>query len=205
MLTRYSDERTTHRKPIDWEIGIILYRSSLVSILHLTLIGINIIGWSSYGINHVLIFELDPRSHITHEEILEGASLLSLIWIISFTAFIFCEYHRIKSHWPPIVFNIVIIFLLLNPLNIMHRSARYWLCKELFRIFSAPFHSVTFADFWLADQLTSLDIIFDDFEYFICYFAFDTQWIGKQLDRFYPNLNDEQTILHNVPVCHGKL
>ncbi|CAF1001418.1 unnamed protein product [Rotaria sp. Silwood1] len=156
MLTRYSYETTKHRKPIDSQTAIILYRSSLIFIIHLILIRINIIGWSSYGINHVLIFELDPCSHITHEEILE------------------------ESHWQPMIFIFLIIFLLFNPLNIMHRSARYWFCKELFRIFSAPFHTVTFADFWLADQLTSLDIIFYDFEYLICYFAFDAQWIKNQ-------------------------
>ncbi|CAF5111704.1 unnamed protein product, partial [Rotaria sp. Silwood1] len=82
-------------------------------------------GWSSYGINHVLIFELDPRSHITHEEILEGASLSSLIWIISLIIFVLCEYHRLESHWQSMIFIFLIIFLLFNPLNIMHRSARY--------------------------------------------------------------------------------
>ncbi|CAF4995361.1 unnamed protein product, partial [Rotaria sp. Silwood1] len=125
MLTRYSYKTTKQRKPIDWQTGIILYRSSLIFIIHFILIGINIIGWSSYGINHVLIFELDPRSHITHEEILEGASLSSLIWIISLIIFVLCEYHRLESHWQSMIFIFLIIFLLFNPLNIMHRSARY--------------------------------------------------------------------------------
>ncbi len=198
ILIRYSYETT---KPIDWQISIILYRSSLIFIIHLILIGINIIGWSSYGINHILIFELEPRSHITHEEILEGASLLLLIWIISFMIFILCQYYRFEFHWQPMIFIILIIFLLFNPLNLMHRSARYWFCKELFRIFSAPFHTVTFADFWLADQLTSLDLIFYDLEYLICYFTFDTQWIKNKSNRLF----NEQTIIYNAPICHGKL
>ncbi|CAF3364269.1 unnamed protein product, partial [Rotaria socialis] len=204
IFTSNSYETTKNRKPIDWQIGIILYRSTLIFIIHMILIGINIIGWSSYGINHVLIFELDPRSHVTHEEILEGASLLSLIWIISFISFILCEYHQLESHWQPVIFISIITFLLFNPLNIMHRSARYWFCKELFRIFAAPFHRVTFADFWLADQLTSLDLIFYDIEYLICYFAFDAQWTSNQSNRPYLNLTDEQTILYNAPICHGK-
>lgn len=186
ILTRHFNETTQYSKRIDWQLSIFLYRSSLILIIHLILIGINIIGWSSYGINHVLIFELDPRSHITHEEILEGASLLSLIWIISFLTFILCEYGRLESHLQPIGFIFLLIILLFNPFNIMHRSARYWLCKELFRIFSAPFHTVTFADFWLADQLTSLDLIFYDIEYLICYFSFNAQ-----------------TTLYNVQICHG--
>ncbi|CAF1513319.1 unnamed protein product, partial [Rotaria sordida] len=78
-----------------------------------------------------------------------------------------------------------------------------WFCKELFRIFSAPFHTVTFADFWPADQLTSLDIIFYDFEYLICYFAFDAQWITNRSNKSYSKLTDEQTILYNAPICNG--
>lgn len=35
----------------------------------------------------------------------------------------------------------------------------------------APFFRVTFADFWLADQLNSLVPVFMDFQYFACFYA----------------------------------
>ena len=35
-----------------------------------------------------------------------------------------------------------------------------------------------FADFWLADQLNSLVTVMLDFEYLICYYAFEVEWLG---------------------------
>lgn len=47
-----------------------------------------------------------------------------------------------------------------------------------FRIFTAPFHFVDFADFWLADQLNSLSCVLLDFEFLICYYAMEVDWLG---------------------------
>lgn len=33
----------------------------------LFLMGINVYGWRSSGVNHVLIFELDPRNHLSEQ------------------------------------------------------------------------------------------------------------------------------------------
>lgn len=45
-----------------------------------------------------------------------------------------------------------------------------------FRVFTAPFHRVEFADFWLADQLNSLVFVLMDLEYLICFYIFELQW-----------------------------
>ena len=47
-----------------------------------------------------------------------------------------------------------------------------------FRILTAPFHHVGFADFWLADQLNSLAVVLLDFEYMVCFYAFEVEWLG---------------------------
>jgi len=47
-----------------------------------------------------------------------------------------------------------------------------------FRIFTAPFHYVGFADFWLADQLNSLTTVLLDLEYLICFYSVDIGWLG---------------------------
>ena len=44
------------------------------------------------------------------------------------------------------------------------------------KVFSAPLNQVTFADFWLADQLTSLEFLFTDMQFFVCWFLFQAQW-----------------------------
>lgn len=51
-----------------------------------------------------------------------------------------------------------------------------------FRVFTAPFHRVEFADFWLADQLNSLVVVLMDLEYLICFYIFELKWSnGKGL------------------------
>lgn len=44
------------------------------------------------------------------------------------------------------------------------------------RIFCAPFFYVSFADFWLADQLNSLHTVFLDFQYFVCFYIQNSSW-----------------------------
>ena len=55
----------------NWKIAIKLYRSSLFIIVHIFFIGINSYGWSRSGVNHVLIFEIDPRNHLGYQQLLE--------------------------------------------------------------------------------------------------------------------------------------
>lgn len=45
-----------------------------------------------------------------------------------------------------------------------------------FRVVTAPFHRVGFADFWLADQLNSLVVVLMDLEYMICFYSFEMDW-----------------------------
>ncbi len=48
-----------------------MYRAIFLVILCCCLLGINTYGWRSSGVNHVLIFELDPRDNLTHQQLLE--------------------------------------------------------------------------------------------------------------------------------------
>ena len=42
-----------------------MFRGSLYVALIITLIGVNTLGWRMRGVNHVLIFEVNPRDHLT--------------------------------------------------------------------------------------------------------------------------------------------
>ena len=44
--------------------AIKLYRPGFSIWLFLLFIGVNIWGWRTAGVNHVLIFEIDPREHL---------------------------------------------------------------------------------------------------------------------------------------------
>ena len=55
----------------EWHGALHMYRGFFLVFLAMFLVGINTYGWRSCGVNHVLIFELDPRDHLTHQNFLE--------------------------------------------------------------------------------------------------------------------------------------
>ena len=60
----------------------------------------------------------------------------------------------------PLIAYGILALLLINPLHIMHRSARWWLLRVFGRVIVAPFAAVNFADFWLADQVCFASLFF---------------------------------------------
>ncbi len=56
---------------IEWRPAVRMYRGMFLVILMIFLLGINTYGWRKSGVNHVLIFELDPRHNLSHEQLLE--------------------------------------------------------------------------------------------------------------------------------------
>ncbi|CAF1137228.1 unnamed protein product [Rotaria sordida] len=163
-------------KPLPWRQALFLYRSTFLIVLHIVLIGINVYGWSSSGVNHVLIFEIDPRNHLTYQQLLEIGTFLFVLWFLSFVGFILSSYFDFFPFIQPFGFVTMILLFLFNPTHTLYYDARFWLLKTLGRIICAPFYRVGFADFWLADQLTSLGLIFYDIQYFFCFYIYSVSW-----------------------------
>jgi hypothetical protein len=163
-------------KPLAWRQALFLYRSTFLVVLHIILVGINVYGWSSSGVNHILIFEIDPRNHLTYQQFLEIGTFLFVLWFLSFTGFILSSYYDFHPFIQPLGFVILILLFLFNPTHTLYHHARFWFLKTLGRIICAPFYRVGFADFWLGDQLTSLELIFFDIEYFVCFYVYDVGW-----------------------------
>lgn len=111
----------------DWRIVFRLYRSSLFIIFFIFLVGINIYGWRAHGVNHVLIFELDPRDHLGSQDLLEIAFSFGLLWCISVLLFLWSKPIGIPPLLNPMILNGIIVVYLLNPTKTFHYSARYWL------------------------------------------------------------------------------
>ena len=59
-----------------WQPAVRMYRGMFLVIFMIGLLGINIHGWGNAGVNHVLIFELDPRHHLTFVDLLMVSSLV---------------------------------------------------------------------------------------------------------------------------------
>ncbi|CAK9291988.1 unnamed protein product [Gordionus sp. m RMFG-2023] len=169
---------TDHKN--DWRPAVRIFRGAFLVVLFTYLLGINTYGWQSAGVNHVLIFEIDPRNHLTDQQILEIASILGVIWALAVLVYLFSEPLRIPALLSPLVLVAIYILFLLNPTPTLYYRSRFWLLRILWRICNAPFYHVGFADFWLADQLNSLVTVFLDFEYLFCFYAIEVEWLPER-------------------------
>jgi len=122
----------------DWRTVFRLYRSPLVLIIFLFQSGISIVIWKHYKINHVLIFELNPRNNLSFQHFLEFASLLGILWSISVLLFLFSRRLGIRPSVCPLVVVVIIIAFLFNPTATCHYRARFWLIRILVSIQRLP-------------------------------------------------------------------
>uniref|UniRef100_A0A8C8RD99 Xenotropic and polytropic retrovirus receptor 1 n=1 Tax=Pelusios castaneus TaxID=367368 RepID=A0A8C8RD99_9SAUR len=153
-----------------------IYRGGFLLIEFLFLLGINTYGWRQAGVNHVLIFELNPRSNLSHQHLFEIAGFLGMLWCLSLLGCIYGGFTHVPMQVNPLILYGFMLLFLINPTKTLYYKSRFWLLKLLFRVFTAPFHKVGFADFWLADQLNSLAVILMDLEYMICFYSFELKW-----------------------------
>jgi len=164
----------------DWRVVVRLYRGPLLIIFFLSLMGINVYGWRSSGVNHVLIFELDPRSHLSEQHLMELAAVFGVVWTTSVLTFLYSSKLNIPAYAIPLSLVCLMVVFMLNPTKTFKHEARFWFLKVFLRLLLAPFFYVGFADFWLADQLNSLAQALKDFQYLICFYltadSMDAAW-----------------------------
>lgn len=126
---------------------------------------------------------------------MEMASVFGMVWSLFVLGFLYSDAIRIPSFCFPVseIFSdysnqdsnfqveffhlfqlllyILIFAFMFNPTKTLRHEARFWTLRVLGRIMCSPLFYVTFADFWLADQLNSLHTVFLDLHYFICYYT----------------------------------
>ncbi|KAG7202378.1 hypothetical protein KM043_018697 [Ampulex compressa] len=159
------------------KIAFRLYRGPLLIIQFLFLIGVNVYGWRSSGVNHVLIFELDPRNHLSEQHLMELAAVLGVVWTLSLLSFLYSASLSIPPYVNPLALVCIMLAFLLNPLRMFRHEARFWLLKIIGRVLVTPFAYVNFADFWLADQLNSMVTILLDFHFLVCFYITNGNWL----------------------------
>ena len=115
----------------NWKVAVRLYRSTFFIIVHIFFIGINSYGWSRSGVNHVLIFEIDPRNHLTYQEFLETGTFLGTFWFLSVMSFVVSSYFNLDYFIHPLTLVAFLIIYLINPLRKFQFSSRSWLLKVL--------------------------------------------------------------------------
>ncbi|XP_039287272.1 xenotropic and polytropic retrovirus receptor 1 [Nilaparvata lugens] len=174
----------------DWRVAIRLYRGPLLVVEFLFLMGVNVYGWRSSGVNHVLIFELDPRNHLSEQHIMETAAIFGVIWTLSVLSFLFSSALSVPPYVNPLALITIMALFLFNPTRTFRHEARFWVLRVLLKIIASPFFYVGFADFWLADQLTSLVPALLDLQYFVCFYITNESWMKadnatKCVDKVY--------------------
>ncbi|KAM9475748.1 xenotropic and polytropic retrovirus receptor 1a [Clarias gariepinus] len=168
-----------------------MYRGGFLLIQFLFLLGINTYGWRQAGVNHVLIFELNPRNNLSHQHLFEIAGFLGVLWCVSILLCLYADSTGLPMQASPLLLYGLMFLFLINPFKMAYYKSRFWLLKLLFRVFTAPFHRVEFADFWLADQLNSLVFVLMDLEYLVCFYSVELQW--GNVDGLLPeNLDDRK-------------
>uniref|UniRef100_A0A5S6QI55 EXS domain-containing protein n=1 Tax=Trichuris muris TaxID=70415 RepID=A0A5S6QI55_TRIMR len=191
--------------PLDNEprwVAIRLFRGFLILFAQIFLMGVNMYGWQRNGVNHVLIFEIDPRRHLTYQQVLEISTMFLVVWSLCILGYLYADHLAISKLAFPLILMAFCIVWLLNPFCCVARSSRYWLIRHVFNCFTAPFHFVTFPDFWLADQMNSLVTFFLDMEYFVCFYASEVTVVNGTLDMVYsvasqPSVANVSWILDN--------
>lgn len=111
------------------KIAFRLYRGPLLIIEFIFLIGVNIYGWRSSGVNHVLIFELDPRNHLSEQHLMELAAIFGVVWTLSILSFLYSASLSIPPFINPLALAIIMFLFLINPLKILRHDARFWLLR----------------------------------------------------------------------------
>ncbi|KOB70899.1 Xenotropic and polytropic murine leukemia virus receptor xpr1 [Operophtera brumata] len=93
----------------NFRIAFRLYRGPFLLVEFIFLIGINVYGWRSSGVNHVLIFELDPRNHLSEQHLMELAAIFGVVWALSILSFIYSASLSI----PPFVNPLALVIIML--------------------------------------------------------------------------------------------
>ncbi|CAK1540989.1 unnamed protein product [Leptosia nina] len=155
-----------------------LYRGPFLLVEFIFLIGINVYGWRSSGVNHVLIFELDPRKHLSEQHLMELAAIFGVVWALSILSFIYSASLSIPPFVNPLALVVIMLAFLMNPLRVFRHEARFWFLRICGRILAAPFMPVLFADFWLADQWNSFVFAFLDFHYLVAFYVAGADWFN---------------------------
>jgi hypothetical protein len=157
------------------ELTFFLFRVMAFPVILSVFIAINIRIWTEAHINYVFIFELNPRRHLTMWQFMELSLIAFCLWIGFFAFYLFSTIMQalnvfdIGVPWviPLVLFGVYALFIFF-PAPYPFGSARWWLIKIILKVLAAPFVPVKFADFWFADQLTSMSDFLFDMQFVFC-------------------------------------
>eukprot|EP01126_Amoeba_proteus_P061637 TRINITY_DN8298_c0_g1_i4.p1 TRINITY_DN8298_c0_g1~~TRINITY_DN8298_c0_g1_i4.p1 ORF type:complete len:618 (-),score=98.59 TRINITY_DN8298_c0_g1_i4:410-2263(-) len=162
---------------------LIAYRMLMLVVLLLWAWGLDIYIWNKFCINYGFIFEFNLRKHFSYTSMLHAAAFLSLLLSFSLFLMLISVIKPWGFEWLSMIhaslYPLSLFFVYFLIFLYFSVKSDWWLMRVLLNIIRAPFIPVTFKDFYIADQLVSLNIILYDGEYLLCYFFFDAWYPGQ--------------------------
>ncbi|KAJ6683497.1 hypothetical protein OIU85_007209 [Salix viminalis] len=148
--------------------AFLYYNPLLLVTMMVWLWGVNLWVFAQSTISYAKIFDLD-QNHLTHREIWKAATWMTIIVPTSMTAYLYLYSHGEVSlaASQPVLLYCAVTLVLIFPFDIFYLSSRYYLLRTLWRIVF-PLQAITFADFFVADILTSMSKVFSDVERSVC-------------------------------------
>lgn len=154
-----------------------VYRFSFMLIVIMAASGMCISVFRDYEINYLHIFDIDYKYNLQQYQIWSLASIFAFFWCITFFMNImylilehFCESSDVKKkstihedikylfehdYWS-VILLLSFVLICFSPFKTYHKEARFELLSTLGNILIAPYPTVRFKDFFLADVITSM-------------------------------------------------
>lgn len=143
-----------------WSALLRVYGALFLPTLFALLFGLNLAGFAYARINTTFIFEWDARHSLDYHQYFEIPAFLFLLLSLAFwVSFLNPFPDAIAPTTWPLVWLVVMLVFLLNPLPIFNPKSRGWFIKSILRVFGGGFlcsGSVQFRDFFLGDELNSI-------------------------------------------------
>eukprot|EP00850_Spirogloea_muscicola_P019506 SM000192S04901 [mRNA] locus=s192:62820:67277:- [translate_table: standard] len=151
---------------------LIMARPLRLQALMVWLWGFNLYGFAHSRVSYPRVFDLDAN-HLTHWDIWKIAAGLTVLVLTSMVAYLhlYATYHlKNLAASQPVLLYCLLPLLLALPIDIFHAPSRYYFLGTLFRMMF-PLQPITFADFFVADVLTSMAKVLSDVERAACRMA----------------------------------
>lgn len=168
----YSLQEELREEIPEWAALLQVYAALCIPVIFSLSLGLNLVAWARARINFIFIFELDARTVIDAREYVElPAFLFTTLCYAFWLSFSRAGAETVASTTWPIIWVGLAAAVLVNPLPLFHRSARWWLLRTVGKLFVSGRTRVEFTDFWMGDQLCSLVFTMGNLYFLICAYA----------------------------------
>jgi len=132
--------------------------------------------WDAFGVPYVLMFQLNPRTRLTHFQLQVEAANLTIVYLLNSLLFLTHSGQIISERFSMAIYPAALFLFLLVKLfapwrHISHWGTRVTLLQTMLHVVIAPFGKTRFLDTFVGDFLTSMVKVIVDVETALCLVA----------------------------------